>query len=397
MIPNAQAPFRMTLAVIGHAAHWIGPDGTPWAYEPYVREARLWADLFERLEICSPAGEGPLRKNLAPYERPNVRWRPIPYTLATGGRAALRRLSQLPGVLVAAHRAISDSDFVHLRSPGHFGLAGAALVRVMRRASLTKWAGENGPYEGERLPSRVERLLQGIPSAPHPVLVYGPAKKRHQISFLPATMSAEELETARALAASRRWVPPWRILAVGRLEPVKNMHLALDGLAELKRRRPDLPWLFTLIGDGPARADLEARATAANLGDCVRFTGALPFRDVQGHYAESHVVIMPGTKEGWPKVIAEAWAHGAIPVAARAGLVPWLLGDEGAGRVVDPTPEALAAALDDLLSNAAALEERSREIYRFAAALSLEQFRERLKEVLVTHCGLPADGCRAIE
>jgi glycosyltransferase involved in cell wall biosynthesis len=389
--PNENAPFRMTLAVVGHAAHWIGPDGKPWAYEPYVREARLWADLFESLEICSPRGEGPLRANLAPYERSNINWTPVPYTLSYGGRAATRRLQQLPGVMFAALRAIRGSGFVHLRSPGHFGLIGAVLVRLLRRPSLTKWAGENGSYPGERLPSRLERLFQGIPSDRHPVLVYGPAKRPHQISFLPALMSGAELEAARELAALRRWEPPWRILAVGRLEPVKNMHLVLEGLAEFRRRRADLPWLFTLVGDGSARQDLEARAAAAGLADRVRFTGSLPFREVQRHYAAAHVAIMPGTKEGWPKIIAEAWAHGAVPIAASAGLVPWLLREEGSGRAVPPTADGLATALEALLADPAALEAISRGLYRFAEGLSLEQFRVRLRDVLVSRCGLRAE------
>jgi glycosyltransferase involved in cell wall biosynthesis len=394
VIPNANATFGVTLAVVGHVPHWTGPDGQPWAYEPYVREARIWADLFESLEICSPVGEGPMRKNLAPYERHNIHWRPIPYTLAYGTQAAARRLLQLPWVLLAARRAISDCGFVHLRSPSHFGLVGAGLVRLMRRASLTKWAGENGPYAGERLPSRVERLFQGIPSDRNPVLVYGPAKKPHQVSFMPALMSREELEAARRLSAERRFEVPWRILAVGRLEPVKNMHLALDAVAELNRRRPELSWLFTLVGDGSARRDLEVRAAAAGLTERVRFTGSLPFREVQRHYAETHVVIMPGTMEGWPKVIAEAWAHGAVPVASSAGLVPWLLRDERAGRPVAPTPGAMSAALEELLLNPAALETLSRGLHLFAEELSLEMFGERLTEVLVTRCGLKARGER---
>lgn len=381
----------MTLAVVGHAAHWIGPDGKPWAYEPYVREARLWADLFERIEICSPQGEGPLRANLAPYERSNINWIPVPYTLAYGGRAAAQRLFQLPGVTRAALQAIRGSGFVHLRSPGHFGLAGAVIVRLLRRPSLTKWAGENGPYSGERLPSRLERILQGIPSDRNPVLVYGPAKRPHQISFLPALMSREELESARELASLRRWEPPWRIVSVGRLEPVKNMHLVLEGLAALQLSRPDLPWLFTLVGDGSARRDLEALAEAAGLGDRVRFTGSLAFREVQRHYAEAHVAVMPGTKEGWPKVIAEAWAHGAVPVASSAGLVPWLLREEGSGRAISPSAGSLASALEGLLADPEALEKTSRGLFRFAEGLSLEQFRARLKDVLVTRCALKAD------
>ena len=38
--------FDLRLGVLSQVPHWIGRDATPWAYEPYVREMRLWADLF---------------------------------------------------------------------------------------------------------------------------------------------------------------------------------------------------------------------------------------------------------------------------------------------------------------------------------------------------------------
>jgi len=34
-------------------------------YEPYVREMRVWADLFEEVVVCSSRAEGPMRGNLA--------------------------------------------------------------------------------------------------------------------------------------------------------------------------------------------------------------------------------------------------------------------------------------------------------------------------------------------
>lgn len=385
---NKNARFNHTLGVIGHAVHWIGPDGAPWSYEPYVREMRVWADLFAFVNICSPVGEGPLEGHQAPYRRDNLRWRPVRYSSSCGSRAAFRRLTQLPGLTRAARQTIKESDFILLRSPGHFGLVGAALVRLMRRPSLTKWAGENGPYKGERLPARVERVLQGQPNSLHPVLVYGAEKKPHQVSFMPALMTGAELDQARDLAKRRSWNGSFKMLSVGVLEPVKGFDLAVKALGQLRVTHADLNWTYTVIGDGSMRRDLEALACESGIGDRIVFTGALPFSEVQKHYATSHLAIMPGTKEGWPKVIAEAWAHGTIPVASAAGIVPSILNDENAGVTFDPTPAALANTLYRLASTRDRLREISQSLQRKAEQMSLDSFRANLEKVLVERCGL---------
>ncbi|MBM2846448.1 MAG: glycosyl transferase, partial [Bacteroidetes bacterium] len=115
--------------------------------------------------------------------------------------------------------------------------------------------------------------------------------------------------------------------------------------------------------------------------------GALSFDEVQKRYAESHIAIMPGTKEGWPKIIAEAWAHGTIPVAASAGLVPSILQDKSSGVVFKPTPSDLAQAVAHLLDDPEKMRDMSQGIYRHAQKLSLDQFKIRLEKVLVDRFG----------
>jgi len=385
---NKNARFNNTLGVIGHAVHWIGPDGTPWSYEPYVREMRVWADLFSFINICSPAGEGSMEGHQAPYLRENLRWHPVRYSSSCGYRAALERLIQLPGLTRAAGQTIKENDFILLRSPGHFGLVGAALVRLMRRPSLTKWAGENGPYKGERLPSRIERVLQSKPNSLHPVLVYGDEKKPHQVSFMPALMTSEELDQARTLSRCKSWNGFFRLLSVGVLEPVKGFDLAVKALGQLRISHPELNWTYTLVGDGSMKRDLEALACESGIGDRTVFTGALPFSEVQKYYAVSHLAIMPGTKEGLPMVIAEAWAHGTIPVAAAAGLVPSILKDQNAGVLFDPTPAALANTLYCLASTRDRMQEISHSLQRKAEQMSMDSFRVNLEKVLIERCGL---------
>ncbi len=379
--------FDLRLGVIGAPAHWIGPDGEPWSYEPYVREMRVWADLFAQVEVCGPAGEGTLQGNQAPYGRSNVTWRRVEYGGRPGLSGKLRRLGQLPAMTVAVLSTIRRADFLLLRSPMHFSLVGAAWVRLLGWPSVTKWAGLFDSFSGERLMERTQRWLESRPGRRNIVLVYGPATRTHVVSFLPALMSGDELRRGGELAASRVPPPPWRLLSVGRLYWDKGFDLALRGLAELRRRRPDLAFSYTLVGDGPEREALRTLASALGLENCVVFAGALPFEQVQPHYAASHVALMPGVMEGWPKVIAEAWAHGALPVAASAGLVPWILKDAGAGVLFEPTPEGLASALARVLDGHVAADP-ARLLIERARGLSLESFRDRLVEVLRDRFGL---------
>jgi glycosyltransferase involved in cell wall biosynthesis len=380
--------FPGRLGVLTHVPHWIGADGEPWAYEPYVREMRVWAELFEEVEICAPRGEAPMSGNQAPYARANIRWVPVSYHQGTAPASPLKRLAQLPGVFAAARRTARRSRLLHLRSPGHFALAGALLCRLSGRATLSKWAGENGPFPGERLPSRFQRWLEGIPSRRHPVLVYGPSRKTHQIEFLPALMTGPELARAAELSRSRLWQPPWQLLSVARLERVKNLELAIRGLGLLRRRRPELDWRYVIVGDGPLRAQLALLAQVEGIADRVRFDGARAFSEVQARYAEAHVVIMPGVKEGWPKVIAEAWAHGALALAASAGIVPWILAEGKRGVAFPAAPEGLAGAVEALLADPSRMEALAREASQAARGISLEDFRDRLEQVISERCGL---------
>ena len=383
---NDSAPFRMRLGVIGHVPHWTDRNGRPMAFEAYIREMRIWAELFANVQICSPRGDGQPRGNIAPYCCDNICWHPVDYTVLPG--KALKRAIQLPGMALAVRRAILETDFILLRSPGHFSLVGAAFVRALKRRSITKWAGENGAYQGEKMIIRIDRILQSKPNLNHQLLVYGPAKLPHHISFIPALMSDQELERAQVLSSGKQWTPPWQILSVGRLVPEKGFDLALRGLSEFTRARPNVPWKFTLIGDGPAKSDLEALALQAGIADRVTFAGPLPYHNVQEFYAAAHVVIMPGVKEGWPKVIAEAWAHGAIPVAAHGGIVPYIIRDESCGAIFEPNPSSLGRALVTLLSQSVLMQSIASHVHCHCRELSLTEFKRKLKQVLLQRCAL---------
>ncbi|MEY9856028.1 glycosyltransferase involved in cell wall biosynthesis [Catenulispora sp. GAS73] len=134
---------------------------------------------------------------------------------------------------------------------------------------------------------------------------------------------------------------PLRLLFVGRLGAQKNVARLLDALALVTE-----PVRLRLVGDGELRADLVARATRLGLDDRVEFAGRKHGDDLIKEYAAAELFVLPSDREGMALVVLEAMAAG-LPVLATA--VPGNIETiEGAGVLVEPTPRALAAAIDSL-------------------------------------------------
>lgn len=86
---------------------------------------------------------------------------------------------------------------------------------------------------------------------------------------------------------------------------------------------------FVLVGAGPLRAELVARARALGIGDRVHFTGFR--RDVPDVLTALDVLLFTSKTEGLGSSILEAWAGGVPVVATAAGGVPELVVDGETG------------------------------------------------------------------
>jgi glycosyltransferase involved in cell wall biosynthesis len=123
--------------------------------------------------------------------------------------------------------------------------------------------------------------------------------------------------------------PPVRLLSVGSLIPRKGFGILIDALATLA----DLQWSASIVGGGEARtADtLRAHAARSGIAQRVSFAGALPRAELDAHYRDADVFVLPSLYEGYGMVVGEALAFG-LPVVgtdggALAGTIP-----DGAGR-----------------------------------------------------------------
>ncbi len=143
------------------------------------------------------------------------------------------------------------------------------------------------------------------------------------------------------------------VVFLGRLRRYKGVDVLLDAFARVARDVPGA--VLDVVGDGPYKAALEARARRLGLGeDRVRFRGFVPAEEKVALLSSAHVAVCPSPKEGWGLTVVEANACGTAVVASRSpGLVDSVKDGETGLLVPHGDVAALAGAIGRVLSDPA--------------------------------------------
>ncbi|MFN2317147.1 MAG: glycosyltransferase [Gemmatimonadales bacterium] len=162
----------------------------------------------------------------------------------------------------------------------------------------------------------------------------------------PEQVQAMPMDTSRF----RRSTGGGGIVTVARLTAQKRLHLLLEALARLG----DTPNL-TILGDGPARPQLEALTTRLGLAARVRFVGNASPDQVAEQLATADLFVLPAEQEGYGLAAAEAVMSGVpVIVCTDGGGLLDVVARPGAGRAVPAEPMAIAAAITGLLAESGA-------------------------------------------
>lgn len=139
-----------------------------------------------------------------------------------------------------------------------------------------------------------------------------------------------------------------RIVTVANLRREKGHDVLLDAAAIVLRRCPDAR--FDIVGAGPERGALEARAVALSIAGAVSFPGHC--EDVQARLAAADLFVLPSRSEAFPNAVLEAMAMGVPPIASAVGGLLEVIDDQRNGVLVPPDDaDALAAAIGALLAD----------------------------------------------
>lgn len=138
------------------------------------------------------------------------------------------------------------------------------------------------------------------------------------------------------------------ILAVGTLEPRKNLDLFLRVFASVADR---IPHQLVLVGpEGWMTGPFHRTLNELDLGERVRLTGFVSDAELGGWYSGADLFVFPSVYEGFGLPAVEAMACGAPILASDASCFPGVIGE--AGLLLPPTDlEAWSEALVRLVTD----------------------------------------------
>ena len=256
----------------------------------------------------------------------------------------LRRLRELRRRLLALQPAVVVSFIDKLNAAVLLALAGTGIP-VVATEHHVPWLNPLGrPWEWLR--RRLYRRAWAVVCPTRPLRDWFAGRMPGNFVLLryPAHLSP----MAPPEAVSRRGR---RILAAGRLVPVKGFDLLIDAFAAVADEPPG--WHLEILGEGPERAGLERQVAARGLAGCVSLPGHVP--DVGRRLQEADIFALPSRQEVYPMILCEAMAAGTAVLAADCPAGPGELMTDGADGLLVP-PEnagALAGALRRLMADPA--------------------------------------------
>jgi rhamnosyl/mannosyltransferase len=362
-------------------ADWAGPHGgrlrvchlakfyppAPGGIESHVRTlARAQAELGAEVRVVCV--------NHRDRQGRDVTWEPLartpteeewdgPVRVTRLGKCGnVARLDLCPALAGALTRLRGATDVLHLHAPNPTMTLALAALRPPARLVIT----HHSDVVRQRLLGRLfrpfERLVYGradciLCTSPRYAegspLLTGYRDKLGVLTFgidlrLYQEPSAAALGHAARLRAEHG-EPLW--LAVGRLVYYKGLHNAVKALAEV-------PGRLLVIGEGPAKADLQRQAAAEGVAERVVWRGHVSEDELVGAYHAATALWFPSNarSEGFGLVQVEAMASGCpvINTAIPASGVAWVSRHEETGLTVAPDDtEALAAAARRLVDEPA--------------------------------------------
>ena len=312
---------------IAYLVHSLDPGGT----ERLALDMALWFSRRYRMHIFCMDRPGQWAAD--------ARDRGIPVTC----------LDRRPGIdfclpfKLAAKIRQARIDLVHAHQYTPWFYAGLARVMTPRTRVLFQEHGRHFPEQKKNKRILFNRLLLspltwGMTAVSRDILrrlvrYEGVPKKRIKVIYNGTRPLAPMAEDERSALRSDLGFDKSDVIvaAVGRLDPIKNLPLFLEGLAGAAKIDPRIKGL--VVGDGPEGQALQAKAEALGLSGRIVFTG---FREDAVRLVQAaDVFALTSFSEGTSMALLEAMAAGLPTVVTRVGGNPDIVVDDRTGWIID--------------------------------------------------------------
>jgi len=129
-----------------------------------------------------------------------------------------------------------------------------------------------------------------------------------------------------------------RLITTGRLVEKKGMEYAIRAVAKISQTYPNI--VYTIIGDGPLKSELDRLVEELMVTERVHLVGQKHHDEVAEILGKSHIFLAPsvtavdGNQEGIPNALKEAMAMGLVVLSTRHSGIPELIEEEKTGYLV---------------------------------------------------------------
>jgi glycosyltransferase involved in cell wall biosynthesis len=364
--PTYDNPMR----VVFLTGIWPPDVGGPATHGPDF--ARFLCDRGHRVEVVTMADAEPAD-------------RPVPVHAVARGRPFVIRY---PQVALEGARLARRADLVYATAT----YAAAASAATAARRPLVAKLVSDPAYERARRYGLFAGSLEAFQSSAGPAVAAlkrlrtGSLRRASRIvvpsEYLAAMAREWGLDSGRVEVLVNPAPPPATVepaplepgtfVFVGRLTEQKALPVLLAAVEQVPGAR------LVVVGDGPERAALEARAPAS-----VQFVGALPREQALAQLAGARAAVLSSAWENLPHAAVEALAVGTPVVSTAVGGVPEVVHDGENGLLVPANDvEALATALRSMLEDAGLRARLAGAAQPSVAAIGRDRVYGRLEEIL---------------
>lgn len=243
---------------------------------------------------------------------------------------------------------------------------GDYLAKVLSRARLKRVKTLVAPT------LKVEHTLEGYGmKAPISVVPSGISLEQHHQRL----SQQQRLERRRALGIAD---DDQVLLNLGRLGGEKNLGELMELFAEAREQNGNLK--FLIVGDGPAREDLEKQAKKLGVAENVIFTGMVEPSQVQYYYQLGDVFVSASTSETQGLTYIEAAANG-LPLLCRQDDCLADVLQEGQNGYEYTSAEEFLRAIDEMVHDPTWREAAAKRSEEIAASFDKKAFGEAIENI----------------
>ena len=379
----------MRLLVIGHTAHYVA-DNRVVGWGPTVKEINWLAQAFDAVIHLACLHLNPAPASTLPYETDRINFVGVP---PAGGLALpekLRALTVAPNYSAEIIRQIRKADVIQIRTPGILGMYALVLVSwFSRKPRWTKYAGNWRASSPMPFSFRFQRgwLKRGFSRGPITINGRWPGQPPFVFSFLNPSLTLEEIGKAQQDTVKKNLSTPIHLIYAGRIEAEKG---ALATIEIARNLATQISFRLDILGDGPDLGICQANVADFGLQNQVVFHGWVSHKTLQEYLRHAHFVILPSESEGWPKILSEGMAYGAVPVASDVSAIPQVLNQFQAGFAIPSTDiPGFAQAILKTSQDPNRWKAFSMAGIRSAPWFSYEKYLVELDEMLAGYYGFP--------